>query len=95
MAMSIDDRRTHERDLLHFYLDLRRAAGATEITFDDAWRAHRVHAAYNVVASCQVVRFPSGISEERRIFADHFLERAQASIDDLEARAAIREAAGL
>ena len=95
MAMSIDDRRAHERDLLRFYLDLRAAAGATQITFDDAWRAHRIHAAYSVTASCQVVRFPADISEERRVFADHFLERAQASLDDLEARAAIQEASGL
>ena len=48
MAMSIDDRRAHERDLLRLYLDLRRAAGVTEITFDEAWLAHRIHAAYNV-----------------------------------------------
>jgi aminoglycoside phosphotransferase (APT) family kinase protein len=92
MAMSIDDRRAHERDLLRFYLELRRAAGVTEITFDDAWRAHRIHAAYNVPASCQVVRFPAGISEERRIFADAFLARAEASLDDLDARAALRDA---
>jgi hypothetical protein len=95
MAMSIDDRRAHERDLLRFYLDLRRAAGATEIAFDDAWRAHRIHAAYNVTASCQVVRFPADISESRRVFADHFLDRAQTSIDDLESLAALRDATGL
>ena len=95
MAMSIEDRRAHERDLLRFYLDLRRAAGAAEITFDDAWRAHRVHASYNVPASCQVVTFPAGMSERRRIFSDAFLDRAQASLDDLEARAALREVAGL
>jgi len=95
MAMSIDDRRAHERDLLRFYLDLRHAAGATEITFDEAWQAHRIHASYNVTASCQVVRFPEGVSEQRRVFADQFLERAQASLDDLEARAALHEVAGL
>jgi hypothetical protein len=39
-----------------------------------------------------VVRFPEGISEARRIFADAFLERAQASLDDLDARGALREA---
>jgi hypothetical protein len=95
MAMSIDDRRAHERELLRLYLDLRRAAGATEITFDDAWRAHRIHAAYNVTASCQVVMFPEEISESRRVFADAFLARAQASLDDLDARAALRDATGL
>jgi hypothetical protein len=95
MAMSIEDRRAHERDLLRFYLELRRAAGATEITFDEAWRAHRIHAAYNVPASCQVVTFPAGMSERRRIFSDAFLDRAQASLDDLDAVAAVRTATGL
>jgi hypothetical protein len=95
MAMSIEDRRANERDLLRFYLDLRRAAGVTEITFDEAWRAHRVHASYNVPASCQVVTFPATMSDRRRVFSDAFLARAQASLDDLEARAALREATGL
>ena len=92
MAMSVEDRRANERDLLRFYLDLRAAAGLTDITFDDAWRAHRIHAAYNVPASCQVVMFPDGMSDRRRTFADAFLVRAQASLDDLEARAALRDA---
>ncbi len=95
MGMQIDDRRAHERDLLRHYLDLRRSAGGSEISFDDAWRAHRIHAAYNVPASCQVVTFPADASEGRRIFADAFLERAQASIDDLESLAALRQAADL
>jgi aminoglycoside/choline kinase family phosphotransferase len=94
MAMSIEDRRAHEGDLLRHYLDLRQAAGVTEITFDEAWQAHRLHASYNVPASCQVVRFPAGMSERRRVFADAFLERAEASLDDLDARGALR-AAGL
>jgi len=92
MAMSIEDRRAHERDLLRLYLDVRKVAGATEITFADAWRAHRIHAAYNVTASCQVVTFPAGMSERRRVFADAFLARAQASLDDLDALGALRDA---
>ena len=92
MAMSIEDRREHERDLLQLYLDLRRAAGVTEVTFEEAWRAHRIHAAYNVTASCQVVTFPEGMSERRRVFADAFLARAQASLDDLDALGALRDA---
>jgi hypothetical protein len=95
MAMSIDDRRRNERDLIRFYLDLRQAAGVAEITFDEAWRAHRIHASYNVPASCQVVTFPAGMSERRRIFSDAFLDRALASLDDLEARQALHEVAGL
>jgi aminoglycoside phosphotransferase (APT) family kinase protein len=92
MAMQIEDRRAHERDLLRFYLDLRRAAGVSEISFDDAWRAHRIHASYNVPASCQVVMFPEDMTERRRVFSNAFLDRAQASLDDLEARDALREA---
>jgi hypothetical protein len=92
MAMSIEDRRVHERDLLHHYLDARAAAGATPITFDDAWTAHRLHAAYTVPACCQIVAFPEGISERRRIFSEAFLARAEAALEDLEALAAVRAA---
>jgi hypothetical protein len=35
------------------------------------------------------------MSDRRRIFSEAFLDRAQASLDDLEARAALREVGGL
>jgi aminoglycoside phosphotransferase (APT) family kinase protein len=95
MGMQVADRRAHERDLLRHYLELRRAAGGSEISFDEAWTAHRIHAAYNVPASCQVVTFPSDATEGRRVFADAFLERAEASINDLESLAALRQAGDL
>jgi aminoglycoside/choline kinase family phosphotransferase len=92
MAMDTDERRAHERDLLRHYLDVRAARGGSPISFDDAWFAHRLHAAYNVPASCQVVTFPEHASPARRVFADAFLARAQASIDDLEAVDAVTSA---
>lgn len=92
MAMQVDDRRTHERDLLREYLAVRASLGGSPISFDEAWTAHRWHAAYNVPASCQVVTFPADASPRRQVFADAFLARAQASLDDLEAVAALREA---
>ena len=95
MAMSIDDRRHHDRDLLRTYLDRRAAAGGSEITFDDAWHAHRVHAAYTVPASCQVVTFPENATPRRRVFADAFLARAEAALADLEVRTVLRQTAGL
>ncbi len=95
MAMNIDDRRRSDKDLLRQYLEARQAFGASEITFDEAWLAHRVHAAYCVPASCQVVTFPENMSERRRVFSDAFLSRAEAAIVDLDARGALREVAGL
>jgi hypothetical protein len=95
MALSIEDRRRHERELLRHYLDVRRAGAGAPIDFEQAWRSHRIQAAYTVVASCQIVTFPADVSDARRVFSEAFLARAEAAIADLEARAALREAAGL
>jgi hypothetical protein len=92
MAMDPPDRRAHERELIRLYLAARRANGGRDITFDDAWAQHRRHAAYTVPASCQIVVFPEGISERRRIFSEAFLARAEAAIADLEALEALHEA---
>jgi hypothetical protein len=95
MGMSVDDRRTHDRELLRHYLAALRVKGGPEISFDDAWMAHRLHAAYTVPASCQVVTFPADASPRRQLFADAFLARCLAAVDDLEARDALREHAGI
>ena len=92
MAMNVEDRRNHERDLLQHYLAEREAMGASAIGLDEAWLAHRQQAAYNVPASCQVVLFPDDASPRRQVFADAFLERALVSIDDLESVQALRDA---
>jgi len=85
MAMQPDDRRAHEIELLRHYLGVRAALGGAPMTFDDAWAQHRLRAAYTVVASCQVVTFPEGISPQREVFADAFLERSEAAVRDLDA----------
>jgi Phosphotransferase enzyme family len=95
MAMSPGDRQTHEVALLRHYLDARRAFGGADIAWNDAWLAHRIHAAYTVPACCQVVTFPTDASERRRVFADAFLARSLAALDDLQAREALREVSGL
>jgi hypothetical protein len=91
LALSIDDRRTHERELIRHYLDIWNARSGIEITFDEAWLTHRIHAAFTVPACCQIVTFPR-VSEARRVFSEAFLARAEASIQDLESRAALRDA---
>lgn len=95
MALSIEDRREHERRLLAHYLAVRAAARLPPIGWDEAWLFHRLHAAYGAPACCQIVTFPEGISSRRRVFSEAFLARAEAAIEDLEPRAALREAAGL
>lgn len=90
MAMDVDDRRRHERDLLRHYLQARAAMGGSAMTFDDAWSAHRLHAAYDVPASCQVVLFPEDAAPARQVFAQAFLDRAMAAVEDLESLDAIR-----
>ena len=89
MAMSIEDRRAHEHELLRHYLGVRKALGATDIDFDQAWQWHRLQAAYTVPANCQVVLFPENASERRRVFADHFLARSAAAVEDLESYDAV------
>jgi hypothetical protein len=91
MSLSVEDRRKHERDLLKHYLELHRAHGGSEISFDEAWTTHRLQSAYLVPASCQVVTFPDDASERRKVFAAAFLARAEAAVEDLEVRAALRQ----
>jgi Ser/Thr protein kinase RdoA (MazF antagonist) len=89
MALSIDDRRRHERDLLRHYLDLWNAGTELRISFDDAWLAHRVHAAYTVLACCQIVTFPERLPPVQRTFSQAFLARASAAVADLETLSAL------
>jgi aminoglycoside phosphotransferase (APT) family kinase protein len=95
MAMSVEDRREHERALLRHYLDVQRAKGGPEIDFDSAWISHRLHAAYTVPACCQIVTFPEHATEARRTFEGAFLARAEAAVEDLEVRDVLRSIGGL
>jgi hypothetical protein len=94
MAMQVEDRRAHEVALLRHYLEARRALGGEVIEWDEAWQAHRLHALYCVVAACSIATFPSGATERRRVFADAFLARVEAAIDDLESLDALDTARG-
>jgi hypothetical protein len=89
MAMDIEDRRANQIDLLHLYVDALAAAGGPELTVSEAWAMHRIQAAYNVPASCQAVTFERSRTPERAVFADAFLARAEASLEDLEVVAAL------
>jgi len=83
MGMESADRRAVERDLVRHYLDVRRTLGGDEITFADAWLAHRVHAGYTVLASF-LTMVPPYNTEARRMFTSNFRARAMAALDDLD-----------
>jgi hypothetical protein len=90
MSMLADERRKSERDLLQHYLDTRRSLGGSEITFDDAWQAHRVHTAYTVLASFLSLVPPYNGADQRE-FSDLFRGRAIDALDDLETVPALRK----
>ena len=48
-ALSIEDRREHEKPLLQFYLDKLAAAGGPQIPFDEAWLRYRQFFFYAMV----------------------------------------------
>jgi hypothetical protein len=90
MAMQVEDRRANEVDLLRHYLEARRALGGATIDWDEAWQAHRLHALYCVVAACSISTFPADATERRQVFANAFLARVEAAIEDLESLDALR-----
>jgi aminoglycoside phosphotransferase (APT) family kinase protein len=94
MCLSVEDRRACDADLIRHYLDVRRSLGGSSIAFDEAWKVHRLQAAYLAPASCQIVMFPEDVTDRRKRFAAAFLERASAAIEDLESRRALRDFAG-
>jgi len=94
MAMQIEERRAHERDLLRHYLQARAARGGEPIGWDEAWQAHRLHALYCVVAACSIVKFPADAPPARQVFANAFLARVEAAISDLDSLGALGVARG-
>ncbi len=42
-ALSVEDRRANERDLLRHYLDVLASYGVDAPTFDEAWHPYRQH----------------------------------------------------
>jgi hypothetical protein len=95
MALSPENRRKYERQLIASYLEANREAGGEPIAFDDAWLLHRVHASYAVPAACPCVLFPDDQPPRNTRLEAAFLERAQSAVEDLDARGALRDVAGI
>ena len=93
VAMDPEDRRPAEADLIRHYLDVRNSLGGTEIRFDDAWQAYRMHAGYGVLASFLSL-VPPYNGEDQRAFSEAFRARATSALDDLETVEAMRPLLG-
>ena len=66
------------------------ALGGARSRFDEAWLAHRVQAAYTVIATFLGLVPPYNVPEGR-LFATAFRERSMAALEDLDTVAALRE----
>ena len=95
MALSPKNRLEYEKKIIEVYLKARGECGGEVIDFEEAWLAYRLHAAYTVVASCQVVMFPEDITPERDRFANAFISRSNAAIRDLDSISLLKKTVGL
>jgi hypothetical protein len=91
MSIDIEERRANERELLQGYLDALRAAGGVDISFDDAWEAHRLHASYTVVATF-LAYMPSYAASDGVGLGNALLARSDAALADLDVVDAVRAA---
>ncbi|HLM17757.1 MAG TPA: phosphotransferase [Acidimicrobiia bacterium] len=91
MSVDVEERRAHQRELLQGYLDALRAAGGVDISYDDAWAAHRLHASYTVVATF-LAYMPSYAASDGVGLGDALLERSDAALADLDVVEAVRAA---
>ena len=67
----------------------------TRSRIDEAWRSHRLLAAYLVPACCQVVTFPADMSEQRRVFSEAFFSRPRPRSPICSPAPRLREVAGI
>ena len=91
MSVDPDERRRSERDLLRLYLDALRAAGGTDIAFDEAWSVHRVQAGYTVVATF-LAFMPSYATGDGQGLGVALRTRSEMALEDLDVAEAMRVA---
>ena len=83
MSVDIEERRKNERELLQHYLAALQAAGGARISFDDAWKAHRLQATYTVIASF-LAFMPSYQGGDGVGLGRSLIARANAALVDLD-----------
>jgi aminoglycoside phosphotransferase (APT) family kinase protein len=83
-ALTVEDRRGHERDMLRGYLERLRSLGVEPPPLDEAWLRYRQNALYGVM---MWLITPDGVHTDEA--QARFLQRCLAAADDLETLAAL------
>ena len=91
-SLPVERRREWERELIEVYLDHRAAGGSPGPTFDDAWREHRLHAGYAVVAAAPAALYGGAATTADPAYSRAFVARVTAAVHDLESVEALRTA---
>ncbi|MFP6624565.1 MAG: phosphotransferase [Myxococcota bacterium] len=95
MALSVENRRQHEKRLIERYLARREALGAPGPGFPNAWAQHQVHAGYTIVAAAPAALYGGAAVSLDPAYSAAFVERASRAVADLESAARIRAELGL
>jgi hypothetical protein len=90
-ALTVENRRLWEKDLLRYYLDKLRAEGGAAVSFDDAWKFYRQHLFTSLGFWTLTLAPSSGQSDvPAPLFQPsaailEFIHRMSTAIDDLDA----------
>ena len=92
-ALTVEQRRAWEKELLTYYLDLMHAKGVPAITFDDAWLAYRAQM-FPALAwwTGTLGQPPEAPAMQPRAASLTFIERMANAVHDLDSLRAVREA---
>jgi hypothetical protein len=85
-ALSVDNRRAWERELVAYYLEQLQAAGAPKVEFDEAWRIYR-RQLFNALAwwTGTLGQPPEAPKMQPPATSIEFIKRMTHAIDDLDA----------
>ena len=92
MALSIEDRRANEANLLERYLSRRKALGGEPPSLDQAWEDFKLQASYTVIAAAPTLLHPDGRDTPDARYARLFSARAMAAVADHASNERLAEA---
>lgn len=96
-ALTIEDRRRWERELLTGYIEALAGAGGPHLSFDTAWLSYRQHTLYPFFAWAFTRQGAGGFMPDmqRDYVCNDIMSRTAAAVSDLEAEQAVTSALSL